>query len=207
MSKLAAFDFDSTLVDAETIDLLATAYGVGDKVKCITESCMQGKLDFFESLKRRVSALKGMPLKQAQAVCDALPCMNGAVELLRELKGRGYKIVVLSGGFDIATRAVQERLGIDAYFTNILCVHNGFLNGEVGGEMMFATSKGSILARLQKLMDISPDDTLACGDGANDVSMFALAKTKVAFCAKDILKKEANVIIDRRDLREILNYI
>lgn len=207
MSKLAAFDFDSTLVDAETIDLLASAYGVGDKVREITESSMQGKVNFFESLKKRVATLEGMPMQLVLEVCRELPLMPGATELIKELKARGYKIVVLSGGFDVATEAVADKLGIDAYFTNILCEHNGILSGEVGGEMMFASSKGIILSRLQKLMDISSKDTLACGDGANDLSMFSFADFKVAFCAKEVLRKEANIIIQKHDLLEVLNYI
>jgi len=205
--KLAVFDFDSTLMDGETIDFLASAYNVGDEVKKITQEAMSGRADFFESLTKRVALLKGMSYDKVMQICNNLPLMNGAKELISELKKMGYKVVCFSGGFRLATNVAKIKLGLDADFANILHEKDGVLTGLVGGDMMFSHSKGDMIERLQDLLQISKADTLACGDGANDLSMFAKASTKVAFCAKEVLKKEANIIIDTKDLTKILNFV
>lgn len=205
--KLAVFDFDSTLMEGETIDELACAYGVSENVKEITKMAMEGKLDFYESLKKRVSFLKGMKEESAISVCRNLPLINGAKEIVLELKKRDYKVVCFSGGFKFATSYFREILELDADFSNTLHSKNGVLSGEVGGEMMFGNSKGKMLSTLQNLLKIDRKNTLAVGDGANDISMFAYADKKVAFCAKEALKKEANIIIEKKDLREILKHI
>ncbi|RAX54449.1 phosphoserine phosphatase SerB [Helicobacter sp. 16-1353] len=205
--KLAVFDFDSTLMDGETIDELAKYYGVKQEINLITKMAMEGKLDFYESLKKRVSFLKGMREKDAIEVCENLPLVNGAIEIVKELQKMGYKVVCFSGGFKIATSYFRRVLGLNADFSNILHCKNGFLSGEVGGEMMFGDSKGRMIYTLQRLLGTSKENTIAIGDGANDLSMFPYASKKIAFCAKDVLKKEANIIIENRDLREILNYI
>ena len=205
--KLAVFDFDSTLMDGETIDFLAEPLGLKDKVAEITEMAMRGELDFFESLIMRVKLLEGLEVKRVEEICKNLPFMPGAKETISALKDKGYRVVVFSGGFRDATGYAREILGYDADFSNVLHKKDGYLTGLVGGEMMFDFSKGDMLRRLQKILGISSEDTLVVGDGANDRSMFAYADKKVAFCAKDILKKEANIVIERKDLREILNYI
>lgn len=205
--RLAVFDFDSTLMEGETIDELAKAYGVSDEVTSITKRAMSGELDFYQSLKRRVAKLEGMREMDAISVCENLPLMQGAKEIVESLKNMGYKVVCFSGGFSLATLHFKKILGLDADFSNILHVKNGILSGEVGGEMMFGDSKGNMLLKLQSLLNISRDKTLVVGDGANDLSMFAYADIRVAFCAKEVLKKEANIVIDKKDLREILKYI
>jgi len=205
--KLCVFDFDSTLMDGETIDFLADALNLKDKVAKITEMAMRGELDFFESLTTRVSFLEGLDVKKVDDICHSLPYMEGANETILELKKRGYKVVVFSGGFRNATSYAKEKLGFDADFSNILHSKNGYLTGLVGGDMMFDFSKGDMIKRLQTLLGVKEKDTVVVGDGANDRSMFVYAKTRVAFCAKDILKKEANIIIDEKDLRKILEEI
>ena len=205
--KLAVFDFDSTLMDGETIEFLAKEQGIEEEVKQITARAMNGELDFFESLTTRVKLLKGMGIEKVNEICQNLPLMNGAKEVITGLKEKGYKIVCLSGGFKNATVPICQKLGIDADFSNILHEKNGQLTGMVGGEMMFNSSKGEIIQRLQKLLDVSKENTLVVGDGANDLSMFAHAGTRVAFCAKPILEKEANIIIKEKDLRLILDEI
>ena len=205
--KLAVFDFDSTLMDGETIDILARHYGVGAEVDAITKGAMEGGLDFYESLKRRVALLKGMKHSLVEEICGNLPLMPGAQELISELKRRGVKVVVFSGGFKNATSKAREKLGFDADFSNILHHKEGVLSGEVGGEMMFGFSKGEMLQTLQSLLGITPADTMAVGDGANDASMFAHASKRVAFCAKPILQAQANVVITCKDLREILPHL
>lgn len=205
--KLAVFDFDSTLMDGETIDFLADELGIGQEVAHITEEAMSGRLDFFESLTTRVSLLKGLEYKKAVDICKELPLMKGAKELIPALKEKGYKVVCFSGGFRIGTSPAKDVLGLDADFSNVLHEKDGILTGLVGGDMMFSHSKGDMIQRLQSLLGVTRADTLVCGDGANDLSMFAHADTRIAFCARDVLKKEANIIIDEKDLTKILEKI
>ncbi len=205
--KLCVFDFDSTLMDGETIDFLAASLGIEEKVATITERAMAGELDFFSSLTKRVSLLEGLEMKKVNEICHNLPFMNGAKETISELKKRGYKVVVFSGGFRNATSHAKDILGYDADFSNILHARDGILSGLVGGDMMFDFSKGDMIHRVQTLLGVTREDTIVVGDGANDRSMFVYADTRVAFCAKDILKKEANIIIDTKDLTQILEKI
>ena len=205
--KLAVFDFDSTLMDGETIDFLAEPLGLAKKVAGITDRAMAGELDFFESLTTRVSLLKGLPKDKVEEICNNLPMMNGAKEVVDGLKERGYKVICFSGGFRTATSPASKKLGIDADFSNILHDDDGVLTGKVGGDMMFGFSKGDMIVRLQKLLGIDKENTLVVGDGANDLSMFEHADTRVAFCAKPILKASATHCVDIKDLREILKIV
>ncbi len=205
--KLAVFDFDSTLMDGETIEFLAKELGLESKVKDITDKAMRGEIDFFESLTQRVSLLKGLEVKRVNEICHNLPIMNGAKDTIQGLKDLGYTVVCFSGGFKNATSYFAPILGLDGDFSNTLHSKDGVLTGLVGGEMMFNTSKGEMLQNLQKIMHLTPENTIAIGDGANDLSMFKHAGTRVAFCAKPILKSAANIIIDEKDLRLILNKI
>jgi len=189
MQKLAVFDFDSTLMDGETIDFLAQPLGLEEKVASITKKAMAGELDFFESLIERVSLLKGLEYQKAIEICKDLPLMPGAYETIAKLKEQGYTVVCFSGGFRIGTSPAKEKLGLDADFSNILHEKNGILTGLVGGDMMFGFSKGDMIQRVQAMLGISQENTLVAGDGANDVSMFPYASKRVAFCANDILKK------------------
>ncbi len=204
---LCVFDFDSTLMDGETIDFLAGALGLQEKVAEITEMAMRGELDFFESLITRVKLLEGLEVEKVDEICHSLPYMPGAKETIAQLKKLGHTVVVFSGGFRNATSYAKEILGFDADFSNVLHAKDGRLTGLVGGDMMFDFSKGDMLLRLQAILGVSPKDTIVVGDGANDRSMFQHANKKIAFCAKEILKKEANIVIDKKDLREILQYL
>ena len=207
MMKLCVFDFDSTLMDGETIDFFAEALGIGEQVSAITERAMAGELDFFESLQERVGLLKGLDYAKVEEISHSLPYMPGAVETIAALKERGMTVVCFSGGFRTATSYAKDILGYDADFSNALHVKDGKLTGLVGGDMMFNFSKGDMLVRLQNILGISEEETMVCGDGANDLSMFAHAGTRVAFCAREVLKKEANIIIEEKDLRLILKEI
>jgi len=202
--KLCVFDFDSTLMDGETIDFFAEALGIKEQVAAITERAMNGELDFFESLQQRVGLLKGLEYRKVEEISHSLPYMPGAKETIAELKKAGLTVVCFSGGFRTATAYAKDILGYDADFSNALHHKDGRLTGLVGGDMMFNWSKGDMLVRLQNILGITPDETMVCGDGANDLSMFAHAGTRIAFCAKEVLKKEANIVIDTKDLREIL---
>jgi len=207
MLKLAVFDFDSTLMDGETIDFFADELGIGEEVALITEEAMSGRLDFFESLQSRVKLLKGLDYSVVEKISQNLPYMPGAIETIAELKKRGMTVVCFSGGFRTATGHAKDILGYDADFSNVLHQKDGKLTGLVGGDMMFNFSKGDMLVRLQNILGVSEDETLVCGDGANDLSMFAHAGTRVAFCAREILEKEANIIIKEKDLTQILQKI
>ncbi len=205
--KLAIFDFDSTLMDGETIDFFAAELGLEKEVAAITDLAMNGKLDFFESLITRVELLKGLEYKKAVEIGKNLPLMPGAKEIVSALQVKGYKVICFSGGFTIATSPAKDLLGLDADFSNILHHKDSLLSGLVGGDMMFDHSKGNMIQKLQSILGISRENTLVVGDGANDRSMFKHADTRIAFCAKEILKKEANIIIDTKDLTQILNHI
>ncbi len=207
MLKLAVFDFDSTLMDGETIDFFADELGLKEQVSKITEAAMNGELDFFESLQQRVGLLKGLEYSVVERISHNLPYMNGAVETIAELKKMGMKVVCFSGGFRSATGYAKNILGYDADFSNVLHHKNQILTGLVGGDMMFNYSKGDMLIRLQGLLGVKEEETLVCGDGANDLSMFAHAGTRVAFCAKEILRKEANIVVETKDLTQILGKI
>jgi len=198
--KLAVLDFDSTVMDGETIDFLARETGQEEAVARLTEAAMQGEMDFFGALQQRVKLLKGLEESRLNEICHNLPLMPGAKELISALKERDYMVAI----FRNATRHFKDIVGYDAEFSNTLHAKDGVLTGLVGGEMMFDTSKGELLERLQKLMDIDRSNTLVCGDGANDLSMFKHADTRIAFCAKPVLREQATIIIEDKDLRNII---
>jgi phosphoserine phosphatase len=205
--KLAVFDFDSTLMDGETIDNFAEVLGLKEKVASITEIAMAGELDFFESLLMRVKLLEGLDEKKVVEIAHSLPYMKGAKETINEMKKLGYKVVCFSGGFRVATSYAKGILGYNADFSNVLHAKNGRLTGLVGGDMMFNFSKGDMLVRLQNILGINRKNTFVCGDGANDLSMFKYADTRVAFCAKEVLRKEATIEINEKDLTKILEHL
>jgi phosphoserine phosphatase len=208
VKKLAVFDFDSTLMDGETIDFFARPLGLEAEVSAITEEAMAGRLDYFSALISRAKLLKGLDVTAAKAICLSLPMMPGAKETVEGLKERGYRVVCFSGGFRQATEPACLRLGIDADFANFLYADaDGKLTGEVGGEMMYGDAKGDMIVRLQHLMGISREHTLVVGDGANDLSMFAHADTRIAFNAREILREAATHCVDVKDLREILKSV
>ena len=209
MNKLIVFDFDSTLCDVETIDEIAKEINIEKQIASITTEAMNGRLSFFESLIKRVSLLKGIPFKKVKDICHSLPLTNGAIECIKKLKSRGYVIVVFSGGFRVATNHYAKILGLDADFSNVLSYdrENDKLDGLCGGEMMFDNSKGIMIQKLQSILKIDKENTVAIGDGANDLSMFKYSKTKIAFCAKPILKESATNIIEKRDLLEVCEII
>ena len=204
MYKLAIFDFDSTLMDGETMEFIADEIGMRAEITAITDRAMRGEMDFFESLTQRVAYLKGIKESRVNEICSDLPLMKGAKETISTLQKAGIIVICFSGGFKNALVPAQKKLGFDGYFCNILHAKDAVLTGLVGGEMMFSDSKGEILQKLQSILRITPDETIVVGDGANDLSMFRHAKERIAFCAKPILKREATTVIKEKDLAKIL---
>ena len=206
-NKLAVFDFDSTLMDGETIEIIASELGLKEEVSQITKKAMEGELDFFDCLTYRVSLLKGLEIKKVDEICHNLNYMPKAKETIAKLKENGFTVVCFSGGFKNATDYAKNILKYDADFSNILHSKDGILTGKVGGEMMFSDSKGQMLQKLQSILNITSENTIAIGDGANDLSMFKYANTKVAFCAKQCLKEASTICLEEKDLRLLLDYI
>lgn len=203
MIKLCVFDFDSTLMDGETITIISKALNKHEEVSKITKSAMAGELDFYESLVKRVKLIEGLSLDKAKSIVSNLPFVTGAFDIISYLKSKNIKVVVFSGGFHIATDLAQKKLKFDANFANELHHKDGILTGNVGGEMMFGDSKGKMLFRLKELLDLDAKEVAAVGDGANDVSMLKEAGIAIAFCANKVLKDVATHIIDFKDLKEI----
>ncbi len=207
-AKLAIFDFDSTICEIETLDEFAKNSPNHDKIKQITIDGMNGKIDFFESITSRIELLKGTNKSDLEEIYKNFKLTNGAIEIIKYLKEKNYKIIVFSGGFDTVLEYFEPILGIDTYFANILHFNKqNKLSGKLGGEMMFNDSKGKILQRLQKALNISKENTLVVGDGANDISMFKQAGKSVAFCGKSSLNMHADIIISEKNLLKLKKYV
>lgn len=205
--KLCIFDFDSTLMDGETIEHFAKSVNKENEVAKITSMAMRGEIDFFESLQKRVALLKGTDLSFIQQTVQQLPYMPGAKDLIAYLKSKNIFTVVFSGGFYIATHYAQQILGFDISFANKLHHKYGKLTGHVGGEMMFSDSKGIMLQKIKQIMGINQNEVMCIGDGANDISMFEESGLKIAFMAKEILKSKADICIDVKNLNEVKKYV
>lgn len=189
--RLMAFDMDSTLIKVEVIDQLAAAANVGEEVSAITRQAMAGEIDFTESLKRRVSLLKGLDESALANIAENLPLTEGAEKLISTLKRLDYKTAIISGGFDYFGRYLQEKLGIDYVYTNRLEIQDGKLTGNVIGDVVDGRKKADLLERIVLKENISLEQTIAVGDGANDVPMLSKAGLGIAFRAKPIVKKTA----------------
>lgn len=205
--RLIVFDMDMTIVDFEIINKLASAAGVDEEVKAITERAMLGEMDFKESLRQRVKMLKGMPVGTLDTIASELQLTPGSEELIHHLKLLGYKIALISGGFTYFTDVLKERLGFDYTFANKLEIKDQRLTGEIEGDIIDAEAKGGIVFKLAELERISPDNIVAVGDGANDCLMIKNAGLGVAFNAKEILKKVSDGSISRENLLGLLNVL
>jgi phosphoserine phosphatase len=205
--KLIVFDMDSTLIDAETIDELAIAAGVGDEVSRITELAMHGKLDYSEALLARTKLLKDLSIEKAYEAVDRMPFMPGAKELINYLKSQGYKTAMISGGFTMAAERVGKTLGIDHVVANVLITDNGCLTGEVTGPLTGQGSKEIVLEEISRKYNTNPGECIVVGDGANDICIFKVAKYAIAFNAKPILHEHANVVITEKNLEAVIPVI
>lgn len=202
--RLVVFDMDSTLIDAEVIDELAKAAGVGDQVSEITERAMRGELDFKASFRERMALLKGLPESVLEEVAGSLRMTEGAETLISQLRRLGYKTAILSGGFSYFAEGLQKRLGIDYVYANALPIENGMVTGEVVEPIVDGQRKADLLRELAEREGISLEQTIAVGDGANDLPMLSIAGLGVAFRAKPLVKQSAKQAISTLGLDGIL---
>ncbi|WP_120994200.1 phosphoserine phosphatase SerB [Stutzerimonas urumqiensis] len=202
--RLAVFDMDSTLIEAEVIDELAKAAGVGEQVAAITERAMRGELDFRASFTERLALLRGLPESALAEIGAQLRLTEGAEVLFTELKRLGYKTAILSGGFTYFARQLQARLGIDYVFANELQIVDGQLTGVAVEPIVDAQRKADLLRQLAEQEGLRLEQTIAVGDGANDLPMLGLAGLGVAFRAKPLVKQSAKQAISTLGLDGIL---
>jgi len=205
--RLIVFDMDSTIVDFETINQIASFVGVDREVEEITMRAMNGELDFEEALRSRVSLLKGTPVEALEEIAKNIQLTPGSEELIHHLKEVGYKTALISGGFTYFTDILKERLGFDYTFANVLEIADGVLTGEIEGEIIDGAAKGRIVNDLARLEGISSDGVVAVGDGANDCLMIQNAGLGVAFNAKEILKKVSDGSLSKENLMGLLNVL
>lgn len=205
--RLFVFDMDSTLIEAEVIDELAKLHGVGDKVSAITAAAMRGELDFKQSFTKRVALLAGLPESRLEDIIQTIPLAGGAERLIQTLKSLGYKTAVLSGGFTFFGRHLQKRLGIDYVYANELETANGAVTGRVVGEIVDGKKKAELLKMLAEKENISVDQVVAVGDGANDLPMLNLAGMGIAFHAKPLVRQSASHSVSHLGLDALLYLI
>ena len=206
-SFLVVFDVDSTLINEEAIELLAEHSGNREKVAEITERSMRGEIDFSTSLIERVATLKGLPESVLEQTAKSLTPTKGAGELIQEIHTRGGKAAAVSGGFIQLLTGLKRELNLDYAQANTLGVENGKLTGEVVGELVNREVKAKYLKLWAEENDIPLERTFAIGDGANDLGMMAIAGLSVAFCAKPIVRESADVVIDERDLKKVIELL
>ena len=202
--RLFVFDMDSTLIQGEVIDELAKLHGVGEQVSAITAAAMRGELDFKQSFTRRVALLRGLAETNLKMVLETIPLAEGAERLTSTLKMLGYKTAILSGGFTFFGEHLQSRLGIDYVFANELEMERGAVTGNVVGDIVDGKQKAQLLAAIATSENISLDQVVAVGDGANDLPMLNLAGMGIAFHAKPLVRESARHSVSHLGLDSLL---
>ncbi len=205
--RLFAFDMDSTLIEGEVIDELAKLAGVGGEVVKVTEAAMRGEIEFQESFRRRVALLRGLKETRVRELLETIPLVEGAEQLIGTLKMLGYKTAILSGGFNFFAQHLQTRLGIDYVFANDLDMVDGVVSGEVRTPIVDGARKAELLREIARLENISLDQVVAVGDGANDLPMLGIAGMGIAFRAKPLVRQTASHAVSFLGLDSLLYLI
>jgi len=204
--KLVVFDLDNVIIDGEGIDEIGKLVNVEDQIAAITEQAMQGELNFETSIKQRVGLLEGAAVDDIKKLADEMPLMAGAEETVKSLKENGFDVIIISGSFDIIANTIKQKLPVDEIFTNSLVSKDGVLTGEVTGPLVSGT-KLDILKEYIADAGYTLDECISVGDGANDISMIESAKYGIAFNAKPTLKENADIIVETRNLTDVLDVI
>ena len=208
MRRLICFDMDSTLIQTECIDELAMRAGVGDKVKAITESAMRGEIDFKESFRQRVELLKGLDASVMREIAETMPITEGAERLMSVLKRYGYKIAILSGGFTYFGQYLQRKFNIDYMYANELEIgEDGKLTGRYIGDIVDGKRKAELLKLIAQVEKVDLAQTIAVGDGANDLPMLSIAGLGIAFHAKPRVVANAKQGINTIGLDGVLYFL
>ena len=207
MRRLICFDMDSTLIETEVIDELAIRAGVGDQVKAITEAAMRGEIDFCESFRQRCALLKGLDVSVMQEIAENLPITEGVDRLMRILKKVGFKIAILSGGFTYFGNYLKQKYNIDYVYANELEVENGKLTGRHVGDIVDGKRKAELLRLIAQVENVDIRQTVAVGDGANDLPMISIAGLGIAFHAKPKVKATSKQSISTIGLDGILYFL
>ena len=207
MRRLICFDMDSTLIETEVIDELAIRAGVGDQVKAITEAAMRGEIDFCESFRQRCTLLKGLDVSVMQEIAENLPITEGVDRLMRILKKVGFKIAILSGGFTYFGNYLKQKYNIDYVYASELEVENGKLTGRHVGDIVDGKRKAELLRLIAQVENVDIRQTVAVGDGANDLPMISIAGLGIAFHAKPKVKATAKQSISTIGLDGILYFL
>ena len=207
MRRLICFDMDSTLIQTECIDELAERAGVGEQVRAITERAMRGEIDFKESFTERVALLKGLDESVMKEIAENLPITEGVERLMYVLKHYGYKIAILSGGFTYFGEYLKQKFGIDYVYANELEIENGKLTGRYLGEIVDGKRKAELLRLLAQVEKVDIAQTIAVGDGANDLPMLSTAGLGIAFHAKPKVVENAEQSINTIGLDGVLYFL
>jgi phosphoserine phosphatase len=205
--RLFAFDMDSTLIEGEVIDELAKLAGVADEVVKVTEAAMRGEIEFQESFRRRVALLRGLKEIRVRELLNTIPLVEGAEQLIGTLKMLGYKTAILSGGFNFFAQHLQTRLGIDYVFANDLDIVEGVVSGEVRTPIVDGARKAELLRQIARQENISLEQVVAVGDGANDLPMLGIAGMGIAFRAKPLVRQTASHAVSFLGLDSLLYLI
>lgn len=205
--RLIVFDMDSTLIQTEVIDEIAVLCGIGDKVKAITEAAMNGEINFDQSLTQRVGLLEGLEVAKLDSILENIPYTPGVKEFINTVKKLGYKVAIISGGFTYFANAIKEELGIDYAFANELEIIDSKLTGKVKGAIVNAEQKETILRLIAQQEQISLEQVVAIGDGANDLPMLSAAGLGIAFHAKQIVREKASNQLSHGPMTSILHFL
>jgi phosphoserine phosphatase len=206
-SFLVVFDVDSTLINEEAIEVLAEEAGVRAEVARITEASMRGEVDFSESLRQRVKLLAGIPAARLDLVRKKLTLTEGASELVAAIHSRGGLAAAVSGGFNQLLDPIRSSLQLDYVKANDLEINLGTLTGRVIEPIIDRSAKADFLEELREQLGLKPQQTIAVGDGANDIEMIQTAGLGIAFCAKPALREHADISIETRNLAQIIELL